>query len=646
MKTLTYSQRYNLPLSFFETISDKERIKTLIKDIKADKNINIEVERFIYQSNFYPQLENKLKSQRAELAGTDDYAERLKLNEQIQETEHEITKYKIGIVEISAFLYELKEENLVQVKRSFFAGNIIEATACLNSKSLSQTQSFLLRKLEIEQELEEVYEKLVDNANEYLIKAQLTSLNLEIQSPADRISKAIEFFKKGKVSAERSRKEEFRGSYYFSYGHFLQRNNLFEEAIDIYQQTLKTSRALALLDPAEYLLAMANTLTNLSVLLHSKKEVKASELYGMEALNIYRALVKQNLYDYLPEMATTLNNLGNLHRDKKESDIAEKEYQEALSIRRALAKRTPDIYLPDVAQTLNNLANLHSDKNEIETSEQEYLEALGLYRTLAIQKPSLYLSYVAMCLNNLGQLHTTKNEIELAEYAYLEALELYRELTRQNPSMYLPYMGTVLNNLGVLHKDKDDLKASELELQEALAIRRTLAKHDSSVYLPDVAQTLINLANLHCLDEDKIEASAHEYTEALELYKILILQNSEVYLPYIAGILNNLGSLHCDKNEIELAEQEYREALAIYRIFFIQSSTAYLSNMVRTLINLGFFYLDFKPDRAISLAYIKEVLIIIYPVLETIPYTRKHAQSAVRVLDQWGGSLQDLFEEK
>ena len=466
----TYSNRYNQPQIFFELISDKEQVKTIIEDIKADKSINIEIERFIYQTNFYPDLETKLKSQRAELAKIDDYTERLKLNEDIQATENEIKTYKIGILETSSTLYDLREESLTEVKKTFFVGNILQANTQLNSHDLWQVQVLLLQKLEIDKKLEEVYEKLVDNAMEYLVKAQLSALNLEILDFDDRIQKAIEFFEKGSISAEKSRKEEFIGDYHFEYALFLQRNNLFNRATEIYQITLKIRQALAQTNLAQHLLDMADTLNNIGILHRSTNEIKASKVAFTKTLAIKRKLSKQNPSVYLPNMAITLHNLANLHYATNKTEVSAQEFQKALKIRRKLARQNPSIYLPHVASTLNNLIALYRSINKIDASRQAGWEALEIRRTLARQNPAV-LADVADTLNNLAILHRATDEIDSSEQVYLEALAIYRPLARKAPSVYLPALAVNLMNLAIFYLESKPNRVTSLTyIKEAIPI--------------------------------------------------------------------------------------------------------------------------------------------------------------------------------
>lgn len=643
-KPQTYSKLYNQSTSFFELISDKHQVKTIIEDIKADKAITIELDRFIYQTSFYPKLENKLKSQRAELAGIDDYVERLKLNEQIQETEKEVRKYKIGILETSVILYELREESLTDVKQSFFSGNIIDANKLLSSSGLWQAQEYLIQRAEIEQKLDDIYEKLIDNANEYLVKAQLTALNLDIQIPEDRLQKAIEFFERGKVSAERSRNEAFVGRYYFDYALFLQQNNSLRKSEEIYLETVKIHRTLIKVNPDLYLPGLAVSLNNLGLVHNEKDEMVWAEQEYREALDIRRALLKVDATRYLSDVSQSLLTLAILHQKKNEFVQAEKEYQEALNIRRTLAKTDPSRYLSDVAQTLIYLGDLHTDKNAFVQAEQAYEESLKIYTVLEEEAPSQYLPWIALALNNSALLYKEKNELTMAEQKFKEALEIRKSLAELNPFMNLSTVSETLNNLAIVHHAQKNLWQAEQEFKESLEIARSLASIKPYAYLHAVAATLGNLSVLHSDKNELIEAE-QELQESLTIQRTLANSHPSVYLPNVALTLNNLASLHIAKKELVLAEQALKESVKLYKQLARANALVYSPKVAATLINLAAFYYQLKPDKAISIAYIKEAIPILDPFLKIAPYTQDYGRTAAWVLYQWGVNIEDLFDK-
>ncbi|WP_259015059.1 tetratricopeptide repeat protein, partial [Emticicia fluvialis] len=382
--------------------------------------------------NFYKSLEYKdiLKNiTRLEklLKSAETEEERLEYSVDLNDEKNKLEGLKQDVLQLAETFQkiELNTEPLKLAKQYFDEGNYKEARAVLNAEQIAKKLESIEEKERVEeirhehkkQEFAQAREQI---ANEFLVLAKLTAIDFTLPN---RIALTKEYFEKS-ISANKNTDN------LFAYAYFLQENNFFDEAIEIYK----------------------------------------------EALEIYRNLAKTNPQVYQPYVATTLNNLAVLHSAKNELEDAEKEYQEALEIRRNLAKTNPQVYQPYVAMTLNNLGNLHSAKNELEDAEKEYQEALEIRRNLAKTNPQVYQPYVAMTLNNLAVLHSAKNELEDAEKEYQEALEIYKNLAKTNPQVYQPYVAMTLNNLGNLHSAKNELEDAEKEYQEALEIRRNLAK--------------------------------------------------------------------------------------------------------------------------------------------------------------------------
>ena len=249
----------------------------------------------------------------------------------------------------------------------------------------------------------------------------------------------------------------------------------------------------------------------------------------------------------------------------------------------------------ECAMTLNNLANVHTAKNELAKAESEYVEALVTYQELATVNPTAYVSGVAMTFNNLAGLHFDKNELAQAEGEYVEALAIYRELAAMNPAAYLPFVATTLNNLASLHRNKNELAKAE-----------------------------------------------GEYVKALVIYRELAAVNPVAYLPLVATTLNNLAILHRNKNELAKAEAEYVEALAIRRELAAVNPAAYLPDVAMTLLNIAIYHLYSVPDRERSVNYAMEVVMILSPIAEALPYTQTYLQKAMRVWQEWGLSEEDI----
>ena len=414
----------------------------------------------IYLSLDYKQLLKEIEGLGQDLKDIplDKTVSRLNKSKKLEGKRRQLQDFKQEVLRLAGTFgkIEINTERLKQARQYFTQGKFREADAILKTEELSHDQEHLLNAKEGKsRELEELNKQLLGNANEFLIKAQITATNF---NNPNRFQDACRFYE-----------QSIRSYTYF--------NNLFEYAYFLQQH----------------------------------KQHNEAERYYQEALKRFGSELDA------PTRATTLNNLGNLQSQKNEFEDALKSYKEALEIRRKLAQANPQTYLPDVAMTLNNLGLLQYKKNEFEDALKSYKEALEIYRKLAQANPQTYLPYVAMTLNNLGNLQYKKNEFEDALKSYKEALEIYRKLAQTNPQTYLPYVAGTLNNLGSLQSQKNEFEDALKSYKEALEIRRKLVQANPQTYLPDVAVTLINLSIFYQKCQPDKDASVQYAMETLKI---------------------------------------------------------------------------------------------------------------------------------
>jgi hypothetical protein len=551
-----------------------------------DSNFNI----FIGKTAEYKDLLNQWEMQKDLFAflPEDQIEKRLRASQKIEELNVQIQQFKQSVLQLAAEFdrIEINTDRLRRAKEHFENGEFAAARTVFDSER-EQMQDENDRLVEKKERYEkEMLPQLKNSSDEYHSRALLERTAYD---KPNWLENTCNYF-------ERSINAQATEDNLFQYALFLKNHNRFDQAEIYYQEFL-------------------------------------NEFVGGD----------------ISKRAKTLNNLAVLHEAKNELTTAEAEFVEALEIYRKLAAVNPAAYLPYVATTLNNLAVLHAAKNELTTAEAEYVEALEIYRQLAIVNPAAYLSYVAKTLNNLANLHKAKNELVPAKSEYVEALEIYHQLDVVNPVIYLPEMATTLNNLAVLHAAKNELTTAEAEFVEALEIRRKLAAVNPAAYLPHVAMTLNNLAVLHKAKNELVTAEV-EYGEALEIYYQLAIVNPAAYLSYVATMLNNLTNLHVAKNELTTAEAEFVEALEIRRKLASVNPAAYLPDVAMTLINIAIYHLYAVPDRELSIKYALEVITILKPMVDDVPYTRENFGKAITVLQQgWGLSeeeIQQMLTEK
>jgi tetratricopeptide (TPR) repeat protein len=551
----------------FETISDKNKLDTIIQEIESlDGHVSIEILQFVNTFSLYKELDKKRKKIVEQLSKTNDYSERLKISEPLEEIENEEKQFIINVLNTAHSFTTLKYTGVLEnVVESFFCGDIIIASQFLNEDTLTSNQDKHLQLIKEKLKLKEAYDKLEDNASEYKVKAQITILNFETEDPESRFQKSIFYFEKGKKSAEYTHRKNFYSGYLIEYANFLFKHNQFNRAEILYQENLQIKRSLTKENPFTYLPDIAITLDNLAKLHYTKNElVQAQDKYE-EALEIKRVLAKENSHSFLSEVANILNNLAVLHYSKNEFGAAQGYYEEALKIRKSLAKEYPKMYLPDLATMLNNLAVLLQDIDEFDSALEKHEEALQIRRALAKENPQMYLYHLAMTLDNLANLLSTKNELGQAQDKYEEVLQIRRSLAKNNPRTYLPYVAGTLNNLANLQRTKNEYGLAQCNYEEALQIYRELTKENPQVYLPDVAGTLNNLANLY-LDKNQFEPAQDSYEEALQIYRWLAEKNPKTFLPSVAMTTINLSIFYL--NAIQNKEKSNSLAMETLKISF------------------------------------------------------------------------------
>ncbi|MBS1515363.1 MAG: tetratricopeptide repeat protein, partial [Bacteroidetes bacterium] len=361
----------------------------------------------IYLSPDYKKFEEEYHTLKIKIAETKDNQELLiALNGKLEFVLKQKKEFEQGVIKLAETFsrIEINTDRLKKAQKLFSEGKFTEADEILKSEELKDEQDKLLGAEEtLEEKLESVKNHLINNSNEWLIKAQTTALRLELKN---RFELTLEYFNNALLSSRNL-------WVLLNYGYFLAEHNQYHLAIPIYREAVAI---LELNKPNkknnEYNDTLAGTLNNLAALEDNNNEYEQAREHYLEALNIYRELAENNPNAYRPHVAMTLNNLAILEYNNNEYEQAREHYLEALNIRRELAEINPNAYRPHVAMTLNNLAILEYNNNEYEQAREHYLEALNIRRELAENNPNAYRPDVATTLNNLAALEDNNNEYE------------------------------------------------------------------------------------------------------------------------------------------------------------------------------------------------------------------------------------------
>jgi len=297
----------------------------------------------------------------------------------------------------------------------------------------------------------------------------------------------------------------------------------------------------------------------------------------------------------------------------------------------------------EYAAILNNLAILHKTQNNFDEAFEKYEEALQIYRQLAETDTLIYQPFVAITLNNMALLHVDQKNFDIAVKEYEEALQIRRKFAKTNSQTYLNDVAKTLNNLAILHADQNNFNEALKKFEEALQIHSQLAETNPKAYLPDLAMTLNNLAILHKTQNNSDEA-LKKYEEALQIHSQLAVTNPLAYLPYVAATLVNFAGLHVAKGELEEALGKAENSTKIYRELTEENFQTYFPDLARNISNLSWFYQSKIPNREKSVEYAIEVMTILLPYIESVPFTQEFFAKARNVLRNWNLSDEEISQ--
>src|SRR5262249_30777451 len=162
----------------------------------------------------------------------------------------------------------INTERLKFARQHFEASDYAAARAILDAEQMgTELDALLNRDEQLQQQQAEIKALRTDMANEFLILARLTAVDVHLLG---WLEKTIDYFKQ-------SLKAAFTLDNVFEYAVFLHQHNDFNTALPFYEKALTVYRGLAETDPQTYLPDVATTLNNLANLQAAKNEFPAAE---------------------------------------------------------------------------------------------------------------------------------------------------------------------------------------------------------------------------------------------------------------------------------------------------------------------------------------------------------------------------------
>lgn len=517
---------------------DAERVRTLDKNETNEFNAtllgqiregNDEIINEIHLSNSPEYGSLILQKQYLErlIALTPVDEEKIKYGEALSAIEIKLAKFREEAIQLSNIVKQIDVSpgRLKRAKDMLGNGKFNEASLILDDSILTDELADL-KELESrenshhESKSKIFLQKKIQLSNEYLLKAQLTVLNM---SDVSRVDKAYYFFSESLTVIETKENT-------LAFASFLQSYNNYPEAIAMYEKALSIYTALSEGHPVEYLPLTSEIQRILGILYHKIfKYKKAVAMYksALGSINRLDSLEHKTDVDFL--LGKTYLELGGVYYEQRSTVDTRKNLELAIEIFRRGSELYPDVYKPYLGLALMN-SGVYRIYN-VEKSLKCLAQSVDLYRALS-EKDSKYMKDLGQALTNYGVQAKLASLTSVTRSAYEEAYQIRKELYESNPYVNGEDFAYILGNYGNFLRSfpAERRKAFEF-LEQSREIRSELSKLDPVRFSPNLAQSLFNIGYFYA-DEGNYEKAEENMIQVGETLEPFVNKNSELTSKY------------------------------------------------------------------------------------------------------------------
>ncbi|HSD07659.1 CHAT domain-containing tetratricopeptide repeat protein [Flavobacterium sp.] len=344
------------------------------------------------------------------------------------------------------------------------------------------------------------------------------------------------------------------------------------DSISFYSEKGNTKKAISFAEELKYKhikekdtlnINYANLLTLLGKLNKSIKDIKKSEKYYIQAINV---LKKHNESNELTK-ATFLDNLAVFYKDQGQFANAYPLFQRVHDIREKHLRKDDTDYI----HSLFNLAFTAQNLGYFEKAKSLYFKGLELQRNFF--GDTHY--EVANTLSSIGEICYHETKYTLAEKYFTQSRQIYISLLGENDRTSIK----ASNNLAeCLHRMGNYGRAKSI-LTDVLKRKKIIYDQNDSEFVVSIN----NLASVH-QDLGEYEYAEKLYKKALENIGKNPTNNSKNY----SVAINNLAILYHAQNKNKEAEDLYIRSIAFSKKYFGEYSRDYATS----IDNLASFYQD------------------------------------------------------
>lgn len=550
-----------------QILFSKNLLEIQISNLKSGGEVSIEIQQFFNNTDRFKFLQQKIHLVHFEITRLSpvEINERGKLQEDLKKLYEEESSFKIHLLEYARLINKLevsKSYPVQQLKNELLQGRLNDSDNSLNEKALEFAQQQLTTAVEeADGELTILYEKLAASAQEFLIKSQLTLLNIEIP---DRHNKCRSFFEKSLAVSRRAKGYDYELSVILiEYGKFLDDNYDTERSISLHKEAVLTVKSLVEKQPAKHQVDLSICLGNLAVLYMKQNLPNDAEKTFEEAVAATRSFNDSDEYHQYA-LILCLSNLGELFHRKGQYDKAIEILSEGFEI--AIKAHRKDFYsaIHGILFLTGNLAVVYTKKELFEKAKEKFETAIALAgAAMGDQLITLDENLVNLYCD-AAELHNKLCEYETAKKLLTEVYQFNEQLHNFNSQVYLNQKAIILQQSIKVNIACNEFDTAKTELSEADSIYKSLSDKLPQRFLYKRIDFLTSAGN-HFI-QVKRTGDAEKYLQsALAIARQFTGTGFMLHTDQLVISLGNLATCYIKANDFTRSNEIQKEILKIIK---------------------------------------------------------------------------------
>lgn len=333
----------------------------------------------------------------------------------------------------------------------------------------------------------------------------------------------------------------------------------------------------------------------------SKKDMKNSEVYLLNAVRANEKLYKLNQDTKNENLANAYSNIARLYLDMgaNKKNESQNYYQKSLKMFEEIAKNDPSmVNNENLAMAYNDIANLYStgDRQDIVNAQFYYKKSIAIIKRLLDEHENINLKKtLALAYINIASLYFSENKFDKAEKWYYRSIDVIRQIEQIEPSLEnKETLAKAYNNIADLFASEliDDRQKAEDFYFKAMRIFESILNHKPILSVKrSLSVTYDNMGNLYA--DWKIDQAYKYYKKAIEIKEDLLTNSSSKDdITDLATSYNNLGFLYMDnRSDDNFALDCYKKTIDLmHTIDESERGKGYGENLATSYTNLASIY--------------------------------------------------------